>query len=262
MPETDAGPVAAQRLDLGGSVAVVTGASGGIGRAIAHGLAAAGADVIGIGRRQDLLESLGEQIASTGDVSFKAVVGDLVDSDASERLAAEAWEWHDRVDILVNAAGVIFRSSVEEATESEWDATFAVNVRGTFMLTQRIGARMLAGDGGAVVNITSLAGEVVTGAPVTYAASKAALIQITRSLAARWAPAVRVNAVAPGYVRTDLNAAWLSEEQNLAYVVDQTPLRRVAVPEDIVGAVLFLASPAAAYVTGHNLKVDGGWSVE
>jgi 2-deoxy-D-gluconate 3-dehydrogenase len=261
---TEAGPhaLAVQRHGLGGSVAVVTGASGGIGRAIVHGLAASGVDVVGVGRRQDMLESLGEEIARGGDASFKAVVGDLTDPDAGERLAAEAWAWRGRVDILVNAAGVIMRSSVEEATASEWDETFAVNVRGTFLLTQRIGSRMLAGDGGSVVNITSLAGEVVTGAPVTYAASKAAMIQVTRYLAAEWAPKVRVNAVAPGYVRTDLNAAWLSQEANMAYVVDHTPMSRVATPDDVVGAVLFLASPAAAYITGHNLKVDGGWSVE
>lgn len=255
-------PLAARRHDLGGSVAVVTGASGGIGPAIVRALAASGVDVVGIGRRQDRLESLGEEVTRGGGVGFKAVVGDLIDPDAGGRLAAEAWGWQDRVDILVNAAGVIHRSSVEEATPAEWDATFAVNVRGTFQVTQQIGARMLAGDGGSVVNITSLAGEVVTGAPVTYAASKAAMIQITRYLASGWAPRVRVNAVAPGYVRTELNEAWLSQEENHAYVVSQTPMGRVAVPEDVVGAVLFLVSPAAAYVTGHNLRVDGGWSVE
>jgi gluconate 5-dehydrogenase len=120
---------------------------------------------------------------------------------------------------------------------------------------------MLGAGDGAIVTATSLAGEIVTRAPVAYQASKAALIQMTRALAVHWAPHVRVNGVAPGYVRTDLNTAWLDEAENLQYVHDNTPLGRVGHPNDIVGAVIFLASPAAGYVTGQNLLVDGGWSL-
>ncbi len=120
---------------------------------------------------------------------------------------------------------------------------------------------MLDADGGSIVTITSLAGEVVTRAALSYQASKAALIQMTRALAYAWAPHVRVNAVAPGYVRTDLNAEWLSEAENRSYVLDNTPLERVGTPDDVVGAVRFLASARASYLTGQNLRVDGGWSV-
>jgi NAD(P)-dependent dehydrogenase (short-subunit alcohol dehydrogenase family) len=112
------------------------------------------------------------------------------------------------------------------------------------------------------VTVSSLAGEVVTRAAVSYQASKAALIQLTRALAVAWAPSVRVNAVAPGYVRTDLNTAWLDEQENRDYVVGRTPLGRVGEPRDVVGAVIFLASASAAYVTGQNLRVDGGWSAQ
>jgi NAD(P)-dependent dehydrogenase (short-subunit alcohol dehydrogenase family) len=121
---------------------------------------------------------------------------------------------------------------------------------------------MLEAGGGGVVTITSLAGEVVTRASLSYQASKAALIQMTRALAVHWAPTVRVNSVAPGYVRTDLNRAWLEDEENRGYVLSKTPLGRVGEPADVVGAVRFLASPASSYVTGQNLRVDGGWSVQ
>ena len=107
-----------------------------------------------------------------------------------------------------------------------------------------------------------VAGETVTGAAVTYQASKAALIQLTRALAVRWAPTVRVNAIGPGYIRTSLNAEWLEDEANLGYVLDHTPLGRVGVPDDVVGVAVFLSSPAAAYITAQHVKVDGGWGAQ
>jgi NAD(P)-dependent dehydrogenase (short-subunit alcohol dehydrogenase family) len=253
--------VAPRRDDLVGAIAVVTGATGGIGRAIAAGLAASGAHVFAVGRNAQTLADLGPALEAYG-IRYGKAIGDLADAAQIERMAGEAWAWRGRVDVVVNAAGVIRRSSLEDTHEREWDETFAVNARGPFLLTRELGARMLEGDGGAVVNVTSMAGDVVTGAPVAYGASKAALIYLTKYLAVRWAPKVRVNAVAPGYVRTDLNADWLSEQDNLRYVLDRTPLDRVATPEDIVGAALFLSSPAAAYITGHNLVADGGWTAQ
>ena len=144
---------------------------------------------------------------------------------------------------------------------ADWELTFAVNARGPFFLTQEIGTRMVGAGGGSIVNVTSVAAQVVTRAPVVYQASKAALVQLTRGLAARWAPEVRVNAVGPGYIRTDLNDAWLRDEANLEYVESNTPQGRVGSPDDVVGAVLFLSSQLSSYVTGQQLYVDGGWSV-
>lgn len=250
-----------RRDDLAGTVAFVTGATGGIGRAVAAGLAASGVHVFAVGRRADALERVGRELGAQG-VEFASTVGDIADPAQIDRVADAAWAWRGRVDIIVNAAGVIRRSTLEGTSDAEWDETFATNARAPFLLTRRVGERMLDGDGGAVVNITSMAGDVVTGAPVAYGASKAALIYLTKYFAVRWAPKVRVNAVAPGYVRTELNQDWLRDEENLGYVLDRTPLDRVATPEDIVGAVLFLASPAAAYMTGHNLVVDGGWTAQ
>lgn len=251
MPETD----------LGGRVALVSGASRGIGRAIAVGLAGAGADVAGLARTKEALDELGQEIRGMGP-DFLAVVADLADVDAIPDAAAAAWSWKRRVDVLVNAAGVIVRSDPPNVTPEQWDTVFGTNVRGTFFLSQAVGERMRAAGGGSIVNVASIAGERVTRASVSYQASKAAVIQMTRALAVRWAPEVRVNAVGPGYIRTSLNAAWLEDEENLGYVLGHTPLGRVGRPEDVVGAVLFLASPAAAYVTGQHLRVDGGWTAQ
>jgi len=247
-------------VPLAGMRALVTGASRGIGRAIALDLAAAGCEVVGAARSEEALAAVGAEVEVLGR-SFLPLAVDLADPGVLPAAAERAWAWRDGIDLLVNAAGLIVRTGPLEVTPDEWDAVFGVNVRGTFFLTQAVGRRMLGAEGGSIVTVTSLAGEIPTRAALSYQASKAALIQLTRALAAAWAPTVRVNAVAPGYVRTDLNSAWLDVEENAGYVLGNTPLGRVAEPQDVVGAVRFLASPSAAYVTGQNLRVDGGWSV-
>lgn len=247
--------------DLEDKVALVSGASRGIGRAIALALAEAGADVAGLARTETALKELGVEVESLGR-AFLPVVADLSAVAGVPEAAAAAWEWRGRVDVLVNAAGVMVRTEPPTVTPEEWDLIFATNARGTFFLTQEVGRRMLEAGGGSVVSIASVAGELSTRASVPYQASKAAIIQMTRALAVRWAPTVRVNAVGPGYIRTPLNAEWLDVEENRRYVLDRTPLERVGSPEDVTGAVLFLASPAASYVTGQHLLVDGGWSAQ
>jgi NAD(P)-dependent dehydrogenase (short-subunit alcohol dehydrogenase family) len=246
-------------VDLGGSTALVTGASRGIGRAVALGLARAGCDLIGLARGKQPLDELGGEVAAIGR-RYLALPADLAEAGDLEAVAAQAWSWSGGVDVLVNVAGIIVRTDPPGVSPEDWDRTFAVNVRGPFFLTQAIGARMLAAGGGSIVNLASVAGEHVTKASLSYQASKAALLQLTRGLAVRWAPSVRVNAVGPGYVRTDLNSAWLDQPANRDYVLGNTPLGRVGEPADVVGAVTFLASPAAAYVTGQHLRIDGGWS--
>jgi NAD(P)-dependent dehydrogenase (short-subunit alcohol dehydrogenase family) len=246
-------------IDLSGCTAAVTGASGGIGGAIALGIAEAGADVIGLSRSPGSVEPLGEEIAARGR-EFLALALDLTDLSSLEGAVESAWRWQDGIDVLVNAAGVIVRREVPEIRAEDWDRTFAVNVRGPFFLSQAVGTRMRARGSGSIVNVTSVAAEVATGAPTSYASSKAALVQITRLLAVRLAPEVRVNAVGPAYVRTPLNSEWLADPENERLVVDRTPAGRLAEPDDVVGAVIFLASAAAAYVTGQHLLVDGGWT--
>jgi NAD(P)-dependent dehydrogenase (short-subunit alcohol dehydrogenase family) len=247
--------------DLDGTRALVTGASRGIGRAIALGLAEAGCDIVGVARSGDALAKLGDEVEARGG-SFLAVELDVTSAADIPAGVGQAWDWRGGIDVLVNGAGMIIRTDPLDVTPDEWDEVFSVNTRGTYFVTQAVGKRMLEADGGSIVTITSLAGEVVTKAAVSYQASKAAWIQLTRALAVHWAPKVRVNSVAPGYVRTDLNAAWLDVDENRGYVVDRTPLRRVGDPQDVAGVVRFLASPGAAYVTGQNVLVDGGWSAQ
>ena len=246
--------------DLHGMRALVSGATRGIGRAIALELAEAGCDVVGAARSGADLAELGDEIASAGG-AFLPLELDLRDVTALPGAVERAWGWRDGLDILVNVAGIMIRTGPLEVTPAEWEDVFDVNVKGTFFLTQAVGRRMLT-EGGSIVMITSLAGEVVTRAAISYQASKAALIQLTRALAVHWAPTVRVNSVAPAYIRTQLNAGWLADEHNRSYVVGSTPLGRVGDPSDVVGAVRYLVSPAAAYVTGQNLRVDGGWSAQ
>jgi NAD(P)-dependent dehydrogenase (short-subunit alcohol dehydrogenase family) len=250
-----------ERFLLPGAIALVTGASRGLGRAIALGLAGAGADVVGVARDGAALDALGGEVAGLGR-AFLAVPVDLAAEAGPREVAERAWAWRGRVDVLVNAAGRIVRSEVPDVSVEQWDAQFALNVRAPFFLTQAVGGRMLAAGGGAVVNVASVAAEVTTGAPTAYASSKAALVQMTRVLAVRWAPTVRVNAVGPSYVRTALNEAWLDEPANRDFVLGRTPLGRVGETGDVVGAAVFLASPAASYVTGQHLLVDGGWTAQ
>ena len=248
-------------IDLDGRTALITGAGRGIGRAIARSFAEAGAHVIGTARTETDLRSLGEEL-SDRQPSFLPLPADLSEARGIPTLVEQAWAWRDGIDILVNAAGTIVRVEPPDVTPSQWQSVFDLNARGTFFVTQEVGRRMLERDGGSIVMVSSIAGEIVTRASVVYQASKASVIQMTRALAVRWAPSVRVNAVGPGYIRTSLNTEWLDRDENRAYVVEHTPMGRIGTPEDVTGAVLFLASDASAYITGQHLRVDGGWSVQ
>jgi NAD(P)-dependent dehydrogenase (short-subunit alcohol dehydrogenase family) len=241
-----------------GRVALVTGASRGIGRSIALALADAGLDDAAVARSEADLAALGEEVRGRG-VEFLAVPGDLGDPTFPTAAGAAAVGWQGRLDVLVNGAGTIVRRDPPDVTAEDIDLVLGLNVRAPLLLSQAVHPALAASGDGSIVNVASLAASTVTRASVTYQASKAALVQMTRALAVRWGPDVRVNAVGPGYVETDLNREWLADPAHRGYVERSTALGRVGAPADVAGVVVFLASPAAAYMTGQHLVIDGGW---
>lgn len=246
------------KLSLDGRKALITGASSGFGRHFAHSVAAAGADVALAARRVDRLTREAEAIAA--ETGRKAVAVPLDVSDQSSIAAAVETAAHalGGLDLLVNNAGTVIAKPSLDQTEADWDSVVDVNLKGAFFVAQAVARKMVHGDGGAIVNISSLLGERVSKTELPYNVSKAGLSHMTKALAYEWARhGIRVNAIAPGYVKTDLNRAFLESEAGDA-MQRKIPLRRFGRPEDLDGALLYLLSDAAAWTTGHVLTVDGG----
>jgi 2-deoxy-D-gluconate 3-dehydrogenase len=243
---------------LEGRAALVTGAGRGIGRALALGLAKAGADVCLVGRGVGLDEAAREV---EGAGRRAAVVNaDLSDPSSAARVVAEAEAALGRVDILVNNAGVIRRAPFLEHTETDWDAVLNVNLKSVFLLSQAAARGMAERGAGKIVNVASLLSFQGGLTVAAYAASKGAVAQLTKAAANELAArGVNVNAVAPGYVATDNTAALRADPVRSRQILERIPAGRWGAPEDLVGAVIFLASRASDYVHGHTLVVDGGW---
>jgi NAD(P)-dependent dehydrogenase (short-subunit alcohol dehydrogenase family) len=248
------------RFDLEGQVALVTGASMGIGRELVTALARAGARVAAAARSVDALAALAEHLGGDGLV-VEPVALDLTDRASIERAVAATVDRFGRIDILVNNAGLGTNHDALDATEAEWDELFAVNVRGLFFACQSAGRRMVAQGHGRIVNMSSQAGLVGIRRHAAYSTSKAAVIGLTRVLALEWAPhGVTVNAIAPTWIYTPGTAERLDDPLFLATVLERIPVGRVGTPTDVAGAVIYLASPAASLVTGTVLVIDGGWT--
>jgi NAD(P)-dependent dehydrogenase (short-subunit alcohol dehydrogenase family) len=244
---------------LAGRRALVTGASRGIGAAIATRLAAEGADVVLSGRDSALLESVADKL--TG-VRTAVLPADLSDAAAVERLAAEALAAFDGLDILVNNAGITFPELAADVTVAAWDTTMAVNVRAPALLGARIGAAMAADGGGSIVNVASLAGLRALREHYSYSASKAALIMATKVLALELGPAgVRANAVCPTVVLTDMGQQVWGAPEKAAPMLARIPVGHFGVPSDVANAVVWLASDASAMVNGAEIALDGGFTV-
>jgi NAD(P)-dependent dehydrogenase (short-subunit alcohol dehydrogenase family) len=255
MAELD--PFAPFRLD--GRVAVVTGASSGLGARFAHVLHAAGASVVVAARRADRLEAL---VGDLGDKAL-AVACDVANDDDCTNLVARAIDRFGAVDILVNNAGVGVPQPAESEPLDAFRQTVAVNLTGTFVLCQAAAQGMLERGSGVIVNVASMLGVVAAGQiPFpSYTASKGAVVNLTRELAAEWARrGVRVNALAPGWFESEMTAEMFADERSMRWVGRNTPMGRPGAPDELDGALLFLASDASAYVTGQTLVVDGGWT--
>ncbi len=249
----------ADAFRLDGCVALVTGASAGLGAAMAVALAQAGADVAAHGNTRSpsntcaRIEAIGRRALSvTGDLGDRAVSGRLVDDTVSAL---------GRLDILVNNAGIIRRTPAERDSDEDWDRVIEIDLTSAFRLSRAAGVHMIAsGRGGRIINITSLLAFQGGITVPAYAAAKGGLAQLTKALANEWASkGINVNAIAPGYIETDVTTALRADPVRSRQILERIPAGRWGQPDDVAGAVVFLASPAARYVHGHVLAVDGGW---
>ncbi len=244
-------------FDLSGKVALITGGSRGLGREMALAFAEHGADVAIASRKIDRCEATAKEIEARGQRGFAHAchVGKWADLD---RLAAAVYAHFGRIDVLVNNAGLSpLYDSLEQLSEELFDNVVAINLKGPLRLSALIGPRMAAGDGGSIINVSSTAAVTPSPKSEPYAAAKAGLNELTRTLAYTYAPKVRVNCIMPGPFLTDISKAWdLEKFQQRA--ATHIPLQRGGEPQEIVGAALYLASSASSYTTGSIIAVDGG----
>lgn len=246
-------------FDLSGRRALVTGASRGIGQAIAVALAGAGADVAITARTRETLDETKALIEDTGR-RCEVLAQDVRDVTASAVVAKDAANALGGLDILVNNAGFEHVRPSMDVDEALWDQILSTNLKGAFFCAQAAGRLMAATGGGAIVNLCSLTSYVGIPTAVPYGASKSGLLGMTHALAAEWAPHnIRVNAIAPGYFRTAMTEVFYENEDWQARMLDKIPQRRFGQQRDIGGVAVFLCSEAAAYITGHCIPVDGGY---
>jgi NAD(P)-dependent dehydrogenase (short-subunit alcohol dehydrogenase family) len=253
-----------ERDSTGRRAAFVTGASTGIGAAIALGLARDGFDVAVSATRAENLAGTVAALAPTG-ARVVPVAFDMRSQEGLERAMAEVIGALGHLDVLINNAGITLRRPVLEVTPAEWDQLMAVNLKGAFFLSQQMGRHLIgARRAGCIINMSSTHGVVGLAQRSVYGISKGALIQMTRMLAIEWAQhGIRVNAVAPGTVETPSRAAFFSADPGTRHaLLERIPLRRFATTEEVVGAVRYLVSPQAAYVTGQTLLLDGGLTAQ
>lgn len=246
-------------FSLRGQVAVVTGASRGLGKAMALALAQAGADIVAAGSSEANVAETAEAVRLLGRQCLP-VGADMADRPQVDALAEAAIGWKGHVDVLVNNAGTIRRAPAHEYTDDDWDAVIEINLNSMFRLCRAVGAHMLARGSGKIINVASLlsfSGGITVPA---YAASKGGVAQLTKALANEWAAkGVHVNAIAPGYFETDNTQAIRANPERLNSISARIPAGRWGMPQDLAGPVVFLASSASDYVNGHVMLVDGGW---
>jgi NAD(P)-dependent dehydrogenase (short-subunit alcohol dehydrogenase family) len=248
-------------FNIAGQVVVVTGAGRGLGAALAAGFGVAGARVVAADMSGVAAQATAMRIESDGGLAT-GLSCDIRDAQQVAALRDQAIAAFGRVDVLINNAGINIPKAAEDLTLDEWGQIVTTNLTGTFSCCQALGAPMLAQGSGAIINICSVHGHVgsYVHQAVAYNASKAGVVNMTRSLALEWGErGVRVNGISPGPLATELMAKRLANPDYVRKMLERMAIKRIGAPEDIVGAALFLASPAAAWITGQILPVDGGW---
>jgi len=252
-----------ESFSIENKVAIITGASSGLGVTFANALADAGAKVIMAARRKDLLDTLVEKLQAA-DKQAMAVACDVTREDDVARLVSTTIEHYGHVDILVNNAGVANSVPAETETADQFRWVIDVNVTGSFLCARHCGAAMLEAGKGSIINIASMMGLVGIGQipQAAYNASKGAVVNMTRELAAQWARrGVRVNALAPGWFPSEMTTDLFENEQAIRFITRKTPMGRAGDPSELIGPLLLLASDASSFMTGQTLVVDGGWTI-
>ncbi|MBO8137324.1 MAG: SDR family oxidoreductase [Desulfotomaculum sp.] len=248
-----------QLFDLTGKVVLFVGGGGGLGRAISLGLARAGANVIPVSRSKDRNKELVKEIEELGSKSLLTSVDVTNEADVN-RLVNEVIERFGRIDVLINAAGKNYKKPALELTVEEWDDVMAVNLKGTFLCCKLVGEKMISQKSGKIINFASLGSHLGITRSAAYCASKGAVLQLTKVLSAEWAPyGINVNCISPGYFKTPLTEKMLSEKETYEKIVNRTPMQRLGLPEDLIGATIFLASNASDFITGSTVAVEGGF---
>jgi NAD(P)-dependent dehydrogenase (short-subunit alcohol dehydrogenase family) len=259
-PTTSPGNIL-DRFRLDGRIALVTGGGRGLGRMIATTLAQAGADVAITSRTAGSADAVADAIASATGRRIRAFAADVTVPNDIPRLVAEVEAGLGPIDILINNAGLNIRGPIQKLSEADWDAVIDTNLKGPFLITRAIGPAMVARGWGRIVNLASILGVVSLGERTPYCSSKSGLIGLTRVLALEWAgTGVTVNALCPGVFGTEMNTALLADPVKHQEFMRRIPMGRLGDVDELAGAVLFLSSPAASYVTGTSLFVDGGWT--
>jgi NAD(P)-dependent dehydrogenase (short-subunit alcohol dehydrogenase family) len=248
-------------FDLSGRTALVTGASKGLGRAMAVGLARAGCALALCARDRGGLAATAEAARALG-VRAEAFPMDVLDRESIRRAVDAAVATFGGLDVLLNNAGVNVRKPVLELSEAEWDLVVDTNLKGYFLVAQAVAPHLIARGYGKVVNVSSIFGAVGMNNQLAYASSKGGVVQMTKVMAIEWAPhGVRVNAVAPTYFETPLVAALRNDPERFRFINERTPMGRWGQPEELEGTVVWLASRASDFVTGQTVYVDGGWTI-
>lgn len=244
---------------LQGKTAVITGGTKGIGRYIAGSLAKAGANIVVSSRHQDECDTVAEELAAY-NVETLGIQADITAAQDREHLFSAVLQQWGTLDILVNNAGCAFTKKAEDITEEDWDQLMNLNLKAAFFCAQEAGKIMIPQGNGKIINISSVLGLVAEKQVVPYCISKSGILQMTKALALEWAKYnIQVNAVCPGYIKTELNQDVI--EKSYAYFMEKIPMRRLAAGEEIGAAVVYLSSEQAAYMTGQQLVLDGGWTL-
>jgi NAD(P)-dependent dehydrogenase (short-subunit alcohol dehydrogenase family) len=248
-------------FDLGGQIALVTGASKGLGRAMAVGLARAGAALALCARNQEGLAVTKADVERYG-VRAETFHMDVTSAESVRTAVAAVLEAFGRIDVLVNNAGVNVRKPTLELSEAEWDCVLDTNLKGYFLVAQAVGAHMVARGRGKIINIGSIFGAVGMRDQLAYASSKGGVVQLTRVMAIEWAKhGVNVNSIGPTYFETPLVAALRNDPERFNFINERTPMGRWGQPEELEGTLVYLASRASDFVTGQTVYVDGGWTI-